>query len=114
MVFPAYKQFVESVIAEGIEPASSFPFGAFPRDHLRYISRRIVEFETPANADGLGTASRLQKNGTPVSGVAILYGEEPNLLQLSLRLTPETVDLAPMILHESETAAARLDAADKR
>lgn len=60
-VFPAYKQFVESVIAEGIEPASSFPFGAFPRDHLRYISKRTVEFETLANADGLGTTSRLQK-----------------------------------------------------
>lgn len=112
-VFPAYKQFVESVIAEGIEPATFFPFGAFPRDQLTYKSKRIVEFETPANAEGLGTASRLLRNGNPISGVAILYGEEPNLLQLSLRLTPDTVDLAPMILRESETEVARFDAADQ-
>lgn len=112
-VFPAYKQFVENVIAEGIRPASSFPFGPFPQDQLTYRSKRIVEYETPANADGLGTASWLLRNGHPISGLAILYGEEPNLLQLSLRLPPDSVDLAPVILHETEREAARLDAADR-
>lgn len=112
-VFPAYKQFVENVVAEGIEPASSFPFGAFPQDQLTYRSKRIVEFKTPANADGLGTASWLLRNGHPISGLAILYGEEPNLMQISLRLTPDTVDLAPVILHEIERDAARLDTADQ-
>ncbi len=73
----------------------------------------MVEFETPANAEGLGTASRLLKNGDPIDGVAILYGEEPNLLQLSVRLTPDTADLAHVIVHETETEATRFDAADQ-
>ena len=54
-VFPEYKAFAENVIAEGIEPASSFPFGPYPKDKLTYRSKSIVEFETPANTQGLGT-----------------------------------------------------------
>ena len=44
--------------------------------------------------------------------LAILYGEDPNLLQVSVRLTPDTADLAPVILHETEREARRVDAAD--
>lgn len=43
-VFPADKQFVDRVIAEGIVPASSFPSGPFPNDKLTYRGKRIVEF----------------------------------------------------------------------
>jgi hypothetical protein len=32
---------------------------------------------------------------------------------LRLALTPDTVDLAPMIPHESKTEATRIDAADR-
>ncbi len=35
-VFPAYKAFAQNVIAEGIEPASDFPFGPYPSDKLTY------------------------------------------------------------------------------
>jgi hypothetical protein len=76
-VFPDCQEFVDNVIAEGIEPASSFPSGPYPADTLKYRGKNIVEFRTPANKDGLGTASRLQKNHSPISGVAILFGEEP-------------------------------------
>jgi hypothetical protein len=105
-VFPAYSDFVQRVIAEGIEPASSFPSGPYPNDHQTYKSKRIVEFQTPANTEGLGTSSRLQKTGSPIYGVAILFGQEPNLLQLSLRLTPETIDLVQTIIRENERQAA--------
>lgn len=77
------------------------------------MSKRIVEFQTPADTDGLGTASRLVRNGTPISGVAILYGEEPNLLQLSLRLTSDTADLAPTIVLVTEGEAARFERGQK-
>jgi len=106
-VFPAHKAFVEKVIAEGIEPASSFPFGPYPADALTYRTENVVEFATPPRAEGLGTASRLQKNDIPIIGVAILEGEEPNLLRLWVHLPLETKDLAQFIIHETERRAAR-------
>lgn len=109
-VFPAHKTFVENVIAEGIEPARSFPWGPYPADALKYRGKDIVEFITPAQKEGLGTASWLQKNDTPISGVAILFGEEPSLLQLSLRLPSEASDLTKLIIEQTEREAAGLTA----
>jgi hypothetical protein len=105
-VFPAHKAFVEEVIAEGIEPASSFPFGPYPADTLTYRTENVVEFVTPPRAEGLGTASRLQKNDNPIIGVAILKGEEPNLVRVWVRLPVETNDLARIIIQEAEKDAA--------
>jgi len=106
-VFPERKAFVEEVIAEGIEPASSFPYGRYPADSLLYRGENIVEFVTPGQTDGLGTASRVQKNDSPIYGVAILFGEEPSLLQLSMRLPSETSDLAQLIISQAEREAER-------
>ncbi len=99
--------FVQDVIAEGIEPAKSFPTGPYPNDRLTYRRKKVVEFETPANTEGLGTRSRLQKNGSPISGVAILVGDEPNLTQLSLRLPPAVKDLERAIIEQTEFEASR-------
>jgi len=107
-VFPAHKAFVEDVIAEGIEPASSFPYGPYPGDALKYRSEDIVEFWTPAHTEGLGTASRLQKNDSPISGAAILFGEEPDLLQVSVRLPREMNDLTQVIIQQTEREVAHL------
>jgi hypothetical protein len=104
-VFPAHRDFVQKVIAEGIEPASSFPFGPYPTDKLTYKSNEIVEYITPANTDGLGTNSELKKSGYPISGVAILAGEEPNLVLLIARLPPATSDLTPAIIQQVERDA---------
>jgi hypothetical protein len=109
-VFPAYKQFALNVIAEGIEPASDFPFGPYPSDKLTYRGTSIVEFETPANTAGLGTESRLLPNASPIDGVAILFGgganEDTNLVQLSARLAPSDSDLIPAIIGQREKEAA--------
>jgi hypothetical protein len=104
-VFPAYSAFVQDVIAEGIEPASSFPSGPYSRDRLTYRNKETVEFQTPANTEGLGTQSWLQRNGSPINGVAILFGQEPNLLQLSLRLPPDADDLIHAIVQQAEREA---------
>jgi hypothetical protein len=106
--FPARKGFVEGVIAEGIEPASSFPYGPYPADSLKYRGENVVEFSTPAQAEGLGTDSRLQKNDTPISGAALLVGEEPDLLRVWVRLPSENNDLSQLIIQQTEREAARL------
>ena len=107
-VFPAHREFVQDVIAEGIEPARSFPFGPFPTDKLNYRSKEIVEYETPANAKGLGTASRLLSNARPIKGVAILTGETPDLVFLAIRPSPNQDDLSSSIIHAVEREASLL------
>ncbi len=104
-LFPAHKQFVDKVIAEGIEPASSFPSGPYPSDKLAYRGSDVAEYLTPAEQDGLGTDSRLLKNGDPIRGVVILVGEEPNVVHLSARLQPAMSDLAPTIIQQVELDA---------
>lgn len=110
-VFPARRAFVQSVIKEGIEPSSSFLFGPYPKDKLTYRSKEIVEYETQANAEGLGTNSRLQKNGSPISGVAILSGPltEPDLWHLSERFSPNLSDLSTTIIQQVERDSAKPD-----
>jgi hypothetical protein len=105
-VFPEYKAFAENVIAEGIEPASSFPFGPYPEDKLTYRSKSIVEYETPANTEGLGTVSRLQANASPIEGVAILSGADTDLTLLSARLSEKDRDLIQTIVRQVEKESA--------
>jgi hypothetical protein len=104
-VFPAYKQFAQSVIADGLEPASDFTFGPYPTDKLTSRAKNIVEFETPANVQGLGTNSRLQPNATPIDGVAIISGEDTDLILLSARLSAKDRDLIPLIVKQVEAEA---------
>ncbi len=105
-VFPAYKAFAQNVIAEGIEPAADFPFGPYPGDKLTYRGNNIVEFETPANAQGLGTDSRLQANASPIDGVAIIAGADTDLVQLSARVPANDSDLIPAMVGQAEKEAA--------
>jgi hypothetical protein len=105
-VFPAYKGFAEKVLAERIDPASSLSFVPYPNDRLIYRTKEIVEYETPANTDGLGTSWKLKKNADPISGVAMLLGPNtPDLLQLSVRLQSNLADLTPIIVQQSERDA---------
>ncbi len=105
-VFPAYKTFAQNVIAEGIEPASDFPFGPYPNDKLTYRGKNIVEFDTPPNAQGLGTDSRLQMNASPIDGVAIIAGADTDLVQLSARVPATDSDLIPAMVAQVESDAA--------
>jgi hypothetical protein len=105
-VFPAHTGFVERVMKEQLLPPSNFPSGPYPGDRLRYKTDRIVEYETPAQTDGLGTYLGLLKNNAPIRGVAMLVGETPDLLLLSVRLPPDAVDLTSTIIQQVERQAA--------
>jgi hypothetical protein len=105
-VFPAYKQFAQNVIAEGIEPASDFPPGPYPSDKLTYRGKSVVEFETPANTAGLGTDSRLLPNASPIDGVAMITGTDTDLVQLSARISGRDRDLIAVIVKQVESGAA--------
>jgi hypothetical protein len=105
-VFPAYKQFAQNVIAEGLEPASDFPFGPYPGDKLNNRGQSAVEYETPANMQGLGTVSRLQANANPIDGVAIIAGKDTDLVLLATRISGANRDLIPAIVRKVESDAA--------
>jgi hypothetical protein len=104
-VFPTHKAFVQSVIAEGLEPKSTFPFGPYPTDKLIYLNHDVVEYQTPPHSDGLGTRSFILKSADPIRGVAILSGPETSLTQLAVRLPPSLQSLEPIIIHQVETDA---------
>jgi hypothetical protein len=104
-VFPAHRAFVRKVVKENYEPTNSFQFGPYPKDKLVYKSKVLVEFETPPETDGLGTTSRLKKNAGPISGVAILVGQTPDLVHLSVRLPSELRELSPAIIQNLERDA---------
>src|SRR6185312_8271042 len=107
-VFPTHKAFVSKVLAEGIESAADFPSGPYPKDKLNYRSKEVVEYETPPQTEGLGTRSRLQKNESPIFGVAILSGpdEELNLSLLSARLPKGSEALSQVIVQQAEREEA--------
>jgi hypothetical protein len=105
-VFPAYKQFAQNVIAEGVEPASDFPSGPYATDKLTDHGNNVVEFETPANTAGLGTNSRLLPNASPIYGVAIITGRDTDLTQVSARVSAKDRDVIPLIVKQVESDAA--------
>jgi hypothetical protein len=101
--FPSHMDFTRQVIAEGIEPAKDFPRGPYPHDKLTYRSHEIVEYETPANTDGLGTHTWLVKDDQPIAGVLVLQARDDfPLTRLAVRLPPNLASLSPIILQQVE------------
>jgi len=108
-VFPAHMAFARKVISEGLEPASSFKVGPFPHDRLTRRGTNLVAYLTPPNSAGLGVAeSRLAPSGDPISGVAILQGDDTDLLFLAARLPPDLADLTATIGLQFERDAAEI------
>jgi hypothetical protein len=107
-VFPAHRDFVRNVIAEGFEPASDFPLGPFPTDHLNYKTKELVQFTTPAGHKGLGTMSWLLPSDQPISGMALLStAQDTDLLLLNMRLPSALAALGPIITEQAEREAAQ-------
>ncbi|MGD0497845.1 MAG: hypothetical protein ABSC23_05355 [Bryobacteraceae bacterium] len=111
-VFPAYRgiPLVKRVAKEMKDfdpPEDPLRFGPYPTDKLTYKSARAVEYQTLGEADGLGTHSTLEKNGDSIDGVAVLVGDDPDLLLLAVRLPPALSTLSSGIIGQVERDAAR-------
>jgi hypothetical protein len=104
-VFPAHKAFVENVVKAQLAQRTDFTFGPYSTDKLIHRSNEVVEYQTPANTEGLGTSQRLKKNTSPISGVAMLLGQAPDLVQVSVRLPSNLADLATPIIQQGERDA---------
>jgi hypothetical protein len=104
-VFPAHREFVARILAEGTFPALSFPSGPYPTDKLSHKSAEIVEYETPAQADGLGTYPGLKKNADPIRGEARLMPPALDLALLAVRLPANLRDLTAAIIQQFDCCA---------
>ncbi len=103
-VFPAHMAFVRRV--QRWFPVQQYPVGPYPHDKLTYRSDSVVEYETPAQADGLGTYSWLKKNDSPIRGVAILLGPTPDLLFVAARLPQNIRYLTRAVIRQAERETA--------
>lgn len=102
-VFPGHKAFVQDVIDSFDFTAGQFTFAPYPGDKLTLQTDKLVEYQTAAGSEGLGSVdTRLSRNGSPIEGVAILEGDTPDLLMLRVRLPRELRDLTPAIIHQFE------------
>ena len=105
-IFPAHWPFAKEVRDAFDIPTNEFLFGPYSADKLHYKSRETVEYLTPANTDGLGTHVGLRSNSSPIRGVAMLLGQPPSLLLLSVRLPPDLASLSSAIIQETEREAS--------
>lgn len=110
-VFPAYYAFSKAVAAEKSGFSPKLTFGPWPGDKLTYKSNELLEFQTPAGLDGLGTASWLKPGSQAISGMVFFdnHGDRA-LYHLSVRLPSALAPLASDIIriaeHEASTTRA--------
>lgn len=109
--FPAQKKFLDEVVAEKIEPRSSFPSGFHPNDRLLFRNATVIEFETPAHTQGIGTDSRLSPGDFPIRVIAKVEASEdgdwPDLAELDVRLPPQMTYLIEPIIRQAFPNIAR-------
>ena len=109
-LFPEHMDFVRAVVAEGLAPAKDFPQGPFPGDKLTYKTKTLVEFETPAHQDGLGTSSRLLPGDGAITGFVFLSakpGDDAYAVSLEMRLPAEMAGLGPAIVAATERVVVK-------
>jgi hypothetical protein len=103
--FPDRHAFLDSVIAEEIEPAADFPRGPFKDDQVVSRRRDFIAVVTPPGREGLGTMSRLTVADLPIHAAAsILGGPDDDWIGyvFAVRLPKDQEDLAPAILTWAE------------
>lgn len=102
--FPEHGFFLKFVIASKVKPASEFPSGAYPTDKLIARKQGIVEYQTPAGHDGLGTAYRLVPGDLPIRSFAAMVGPDEELhgYVMAVRLPEDEDNLGPAILSWGE------------
>jgi hypothetical protein len=96
-VFPAHREYAEDKLLE-----MNLTYGPYPTDRLTYISDETVEYETPAQAEGLGLHLRLEPGALPIRGVAVLEKKTYDLIHLAVRLPSDLAGLAPAIIEQAK------------
>lgn len=106
-LFPITEAFVKATTGEAGGPKVTLPTGPYPKDRLNRRSDTIVEFITPPNEVGQGTAGRIVKSADPILGAAVLLpNENMNLVQVQVRLPADLRELAPTIVATVESNLA--------
>jgi hypothetical protein len=107
-VFPSYMSFARTVMREPGMENHPLPRGPYPADVLTYRSGRVVEYRTPAGAQGLANQFGTAKSHQAVEGVAMLIGKRPDLLVLGVSLSPEQPALTTVITRQMERDGSRM------
>ncbi len=96
-------EYVQAAANDGSLP-EDLPANPYRGDAVKYRSKRIAEFRTPANRDGLGTSADLMKSADPIRGIAQAGQAEagPYYAQLSVRLPRHLRFLESSILSDTE------------
>jgi hypothetical protein len=98
-LFPAAKDFVRQVAAEGLEPLK--PWKPAASDRITSRSADRVEFVTAADREGLGTLGRLAPSRDPIGGAILLEPDDGmGLLVLHVRLAPKDSQVASTIVEQ--------------
>jgi len=104
-VFPAYRSFAVEVARMFDKHPRSLPKGPYPGDTLHRRSSTVVEYETPARTDGLGTGAWVGKGDLPICGAAVLLtraDQAPQLLLLAVRVPEAAKGMTPAITQAVE------------
>ena len=90
-------------MAEHLDSPADYHFAPFPTDKLIYKNPDLVEFTTPAHADGIGTMSRLTPSDHPIRGLASLdVAGDMSLERLIVRLPPNLEELSRTLIDFEE------------
>jgi hypothetical protein len=105
-VFPAYRDLLKR-FSSGMD--LPLAVGPYPKDTLKYRSKMIVEYSTPAQTEGLGNFdSWLGKSDLPIRGAALIVGDPTNahhrtdLVLLSVRMPQPLSGLVTVIIGQFE------------
>jgi hypothetical protein len=101
--------FVTRVRQEHLISDSSFDVESYPDDRLIYLSDRLVQFTTPPNRAGLGTAGMFEVSDLPVRGLSIfnLESEANALIEVRVRL-PAGLNAVAEAVVQLETTCVQL------
>lgn len=106
-LFPVAEAFVKATTGDAGGPKVTLPTGPYPKDRLNRRSDTIVEFITPGNEIGQGTAGRIGKAPDPIFGAAVLLPyQNMTLIQVQARLPDDLRSLAPTIVATVESNLA--------
>jgi hypothetical protein len=92
-IFPRARAFFEKTRDDDLE---ALVFAPWSDDRLDYLTDFAVAYETPAGANGLGTAAGFASAREPISGLAFLMGsggDGTHLEQIAVRLDRKDRDL---------------------